>query len=217
MSNLNLVLIDAGHGGLDANGNYTTSPRDGKRFDHKDKSLNFHGIAGNSVFYEGVSNRIFAQELAAALSRIGIAHHFVFDPVKDTARKTRIDIANKMHRERAGNTILLSLHSNASGNGTARGWFGFTSVGTTRADRLNLNLATATIAVLHSLGIEQRPSRMLREKNFDMVAKTTMPAVLIETLFFDNLQDARLLNDISVVRAFCQAYAQGILAYFAGK
>lgn len=212
-----LVFLDAGHGGLDANGNYTTPPSMGKRFDHRDRSLNFHGIVGNSVFYEGVSNRLFANELAPMLNRMGIDTMLVADAVKDTPLSTRIATANAEHRRRGGNTAFISLHSNASSRSAAvkaRGWLAFTSVGVTRADTLALNIASETLPILHELGLPARASRLLREKNFAVLARTAMPAVLIETLFFDEINDAKILNSIELVQCFCHAYAKGIAKFF---
>lgn len=210
----NLVLLDAGHGGLDAQLNYTTAPRNGKRFDHKDKSLNFHGITGNSVFYEGVSNRFFARVLSQKLMQLGVPVLPVYHDHLDTSLDNRTTLANAYHRAHQ-RVILVSLHSNAASAGSlAEGWEIYTSVGTTQSDALATNIAKFTHGTLKKYGCKVRGSRGgLREKDFHMVVKSAMPAVLIETLFFDNLREAKLLDSLGFVNDMCEAYANGILAF----
>jgi N-acetylmuramoyl-L-alanine amidase len=210
----NLVLLDAGHGGLDAQLNYTTPPVMGKRFDHKDKSLNFHGIAGNSVFYEGVSNRFFARALSQKLMQLGVPVLPVYHDHLDTTLDNRTTLANVYDRAHQ-KTVLVSLHSNAASAGSlAEGWEIYTSVGTTQSDALAANIAKFTHGTLKKYGRKVRGGRGgLREKNFHMLVKSAMPAVLIETLFFDNLQEAKLLDNPTFVEDMAAAYANGILAF----
>ena len=205
-----LVLIDAGHGGLDATGTYTTPPKNGKRFDHKDRTLNFHGIEGNSVFYEGVSNRIFARMLATELAILRIPYLPIYDDVADTSLTARTTLANAIHAAYNQNTVLISLHSNASSNGTARGWSAHTSEGVTRSDNFAAHIENATKPLMQAQGFQNRGCR---NDAFHMVTRSAMPAVLIETLFFDNLQDAMALNNLTTIKAFCEAYARGVWAY----
>jgi N-acetylmuramoyl-L-alanine amidase len=209
-----LVLIDAGHGGLNAVGEYTTPPTTGKRFDHKDKSLCFHGIAQNSVFYEGVSNRIFARQFARELQALNIPCLPIFDDVADTALSARTNLANALHTAYNRNTLLVSLHSNASSKGAARGWEIYTSAGQTRSDALAAHIQSATLPLMQTQSIQNRGTR---EANFHMLTASAMPAVLIETLFFDNLQDALLLNNTTLISEFCKAYAQGVARFLASN
>lgn len=210
----NLILLDAGHGGLDAQLNYTTPPVNGKRFDHKDKALNFHGIAGNSVFYEGVSNRFFARALSQKLMQLGVPVLPVYHDHIDTSLDNRTSLANAYHKlhQRA---VLVSLHSNAAAAGSlAEGWEIYTSVGTTQSDAMATSIAKFTHGALKKYGCKIRGERGgLREKDFHMVSKSTMPAVLIETLFFDNLHEAQLLDKPQFVADMAGAYANGIIAF----
>jgi N-acetylmuramoyl-L-alanine amidase len=203
----NLVLLDAGHGGLDAQGKYTTDPRNGKWFDHKDKSLNFHGIAGNSVFYEGVSNRFFARALSQQLMQLGVPVLPVYHDHLDTSLSNRAALANAYHKlhQRA---ILVSLHSNATQG--AHGWEIHTTRGTTQADPLAKSIENHSAGVLQKYTLRNRGQK---ENNFTILATTNMPSVLIESLFFDNLREAKLLDMPAFVTELSAAYANGILAF----
>lgn len=204
----NLVLIDAGHGGLDAQGRYTTPPANGKWFDHKDKGLNLHGIAGNSVFYEGVSNRLFARALSRKLFEMHIANLPVYHDHLDTSLANRAALANAYHRIHQ-RSVLVSLHSNATLG--AQGWEIYTTHGTTQADPLAKAIELHCLGVLQKHGIRNRGQK---EKNYTILATTNMPSVLIESLFFDNLREAQLLNSPAFIEELAAAYAMGIAAYF---
>ena len=52
-----------------------------------------------------------------------------------------------------------------------------------------------------------------RERNFFVLKKTAMPAVLIEHLFFDNYEDARLLMDGLIVDKFAEVQVRTIIRY----
>lgn len=209
-----LVLLDAGHGGLDADMRYTTPPTTGKRFDHKDKSLNFHGIPGNSEFLEGVSNRRFARVLSRYLMAMGIPVLPVYHDVLDSGRRARADAANVLHRANGGNSIFISLHSNA---GQGRGWEIFTTEGITRSDQLAQCIAESTAPMLQNAGYPMRGNtrgiRGHKEEDWDVLRLTAMPAVLIETLFFDTLDEAIALDQLPTIEAFCTAYANGIARF----
>lgn len=207
----NLVLIDAGHGGLDAQGKYTTDPRNGKFFDHKDKGLSFHGIAQNSVFYEGVSNRFFARALARKLHEMNTPCLPIYHDHLDTSLANRAALANAYHRLQQ-RTVLVSLHSNATQG--ANGWEIYTTTGTTQADALAVSVANHSTGVLQKYRLRNRG---IKEKNFAILAQTNMPSVLIESLFFDNLNEAKLLDNQAFVAELVAAYATGIVAYFQGQ
>ena len=57
-----VLLIDAGHGGITPEGEYTTAPSKQKKF--------ASGYHGRGWFYEGVSNRQIAAECRKVISEI---------------------------------------------------------------------------------------------------------------------------------------------------
>lgn len=214
-----IVLLNAGHGNLDASGRYTTPPTDGKFFDHKDKGLNFHGIAGNSVFYEGVGNRIIAWFMQKHLNQLGVQTVFVHDNINDASRPLRISRVNAMHQVWAGDVLLLDLHSNAGGG---KGWEIWTGEGQTQSDVLAECIAQrANEFALKPAGLPMRTDRSDgdsdREKNFDLLAKTLCPAVTIEHDFFDTLEGAKRLDDHSYLNKLTYAQACGVLDFLNKK
>jgi N-acetylmuramoyl-L-alanine amidase len=52
-----------------------------------------------------------------------------------------------------------------------------------------------------------------KEARFYVLTRTVMPAVLIEHLFFDNYQDARLLMDPETVDRFAEAQVRTIIDF----
>lgn len=175
-----LFLLDAGHGGM-IDGKYVTP---GKR------SPDF----GDGVYYEGVGNRDIVRRIGDGLQKLGIDFHILVPEQEDIALSERVKRANALHSKH-GNTVLVSVHSDAFTNPNANGWSCFTSPGQTKAD--------AYADVFYEEAEQLFCGRTIRkdmtdgdhdfEANFYMLRKTTMPALLTENFFMTNLQDYRLL------------------------
>lgn len=182
MSNYTWV-IDAGHGGLDKEGKYTTDPTKGKFFTFPD----------GFTIYEGVINRQIANKLHNALKQLGIEFALVYDEVEDWSLTKRVALVNKLHKK-YGNCILLDLHSNAGG-GKGKGIELFTSPGETDSDPL-----AHMFAKIYMNHFPEWPFRkdivtkeLDKEANFTMVTDTHCPAILFENFFFDERKQADLL------------------------
>ena len=208
-----IVIIDAGHGGLDSAGRYTTNPKIGKFFDHKNKDLSFHGIAQNSIFYEGLFNRIVARKLAYCLAQLGIRTLKCYDDVFDLSLTSRTNVCNSYHRQFDNNTIVLSLHANAGGG---KGSEIFTSLGETKSDILADFVAKSIAPTLSRF---DRPFRRGSATSADkdralaMVTNTIAPAILCEFDFFDTLEGAKQLDTAAYQNAMCEAKARGVYQY----
>lgn len=135
-NDLYVVFIDAGHGGIDANGRYTTN---GKMYQHKGHK--FH--LGRDWYYEGYENRLIADRVKSALKRKGIASVFLHDLVQDTPLIHRTSFVNTYLR--AGfHGYVHSIHSNAistkgrtqSELDATRGFIVFTSLGQDFSDKI---------------------------------------------------------------------------------
>lgn len=207
MSDNFCVFLDAGHGGIDPAGRYTTAP--GKQFQHQQGA--FHN---GSWFYEGVWNRSLLAVVETKLQRLGIRFINVYHEYADWPLQYRVDIANWYHRNyRRG--LFLSTHANASGLG-ARGYEVYTSPGVTTSDRI---AEYHWQHVEHLLGSRIRMRSDLsdgdhdKEAQFFVLTRTAMPALLIEHLFFDNYEDAQLLMDPEVVDRFAEAQVRTIVQY----
>ena len=201
-----LVFLDAGHGGLDADGNYVTAPS--KQFQHS--SGTFHN---GRWFYEGVFNRAITNRVAQKLRDLSIAYYMVSHEYEDIHLRYRVDLAN-WYAKKVRKSLYISNHANAGG-GSARGFEIFTSPGNTKSDR---------VATLHWDNVKDllgdRITRYRsdtsdgdvdKEKRFFVLTRTSMPAILVEHLFFDNLEDAKLLVDDEIIERFAEAQVRTII------
>ena len=213
------VLIDYGHGGF-IDGEYQTR---GKRY-------TFVGEEPSWTIYEGEVNRRIAARLISMLLNYNVetydvvAQHRVtehpsFDGKSleqgDTYLTQRVKYANRQK-----DSILISIHANAIGNRStgasqsARGFAAFTSVGQTEAD-----------LVADSIADEMDRRRVLKvrrdtsdgdadyERDFYMLHKTAMPAVLTENGFFTNIDDAKILMNEYKIIAIAKAHFEGLLKH----
>jgi N-acetylmuramoyl-L-alanine amidase len=99
-----IVFVDAGHGGIDNTGKYTTS---GKRAFHSGKKLHMNGH-----YYEGYENRIIAESFIEKCTDRGIQTVRTYHPYKDTPLSERCDII-RSYLDRGYYGYLHSFHSNA--------------------------------------------------------------------------------------------------------
>ncbi|MDX1942657.1 MAG: N-acetylmuramoyl-L-alanine amidase [Saprospiraceae bacterium] len=202
------VFLDPGHGALDKNGNYVTAPA--KQFQHTQGT--FHN---GRWFYEGVFNRVMTNRVAMKLQRLNIPYLIVAHEYLDTPLEYRVNMANWYHRNfKPG--IYISFHANAA-NGQARGYEVYTSPGKTDSDSV-AELHWNNVKDLLSSKISMRPDTadgdVDKEANFYVLRNTAMPAILIEHLFFDNFEDAKLLLDDEVVDLFAEATTRTIVQWF---
>lgn len=187
-------LIDAGHGGINNSGFYTTAP--GKMFTFDD-GLTLH---------EGVLNRDIAHRLVKGLNNYDVAYKLLYDHSLDTPLAERVMMANVLHK-RLGNCIGISIHSN-SGKGS--GFEFWTSRGPTLSDEV--------ASIMFRKYMIHFPDHNFRtgyaedgdpdkEADFFILKHTVCPFVLPENLFFDYRKDAEQL----VTDRFKQAIADALL------
>ncbi len=200
------VYLDAGHGGLDQKGNYVTAPS--KQFQHS--TSDFHD---GGWFYEGVWNRTLTDRVAAKLKELGIHHVVVSHEYLDVSLHYRVDKANWYYRNYKKG-IFISNHSNASSSHRARGFEVYTTPGVTKSD---------TVAEYHWENVKDLLSDYIelrsdtsdgdhdKEARFFVLTRTAMPAILVEHLFFDNYEDAKLLMDDEIVERFAEAQVRTII------
>jgi len=201
------VFLDAGHGGIDPEGNYTTAPS--KQFRHQGG-----GFHDNGWFYEGVWNRKLMAVVQAKLQRLGIRFLPVYHDYLDFPLAYRVEQANWYYRNyRRG--IFISAHANASGV-NARGFELYTSPGVTTSDRI-ADYMWQEVEDLLDNRIRMRQDLSDgdhdKEARFYVLTRTVMPAILIEHLFFDNIYDARMLMDEEIIDRFAEAQVRMIIRY----
>lgn len=209
---MNILYLDAGHGGLDPiTKKYTTPPTTGKYWKHNRGEFHSGG-----TFYEGVSNRAFAEEVAKYAISKGIRVVPVYHEWEDNSLASRCDLAN-FYDSKIGtaNSIFVSLHSNAVGTqDKAEGFSVWTTKGVSKSDAIADKIFAAVEPLAKQFAFKMRANRADGdndyEENFYVVANTKMPSVLIENLFFDNYNDAMILMKKEYQAAFAKAVVDSL-------
>jgi|694.fasta_scaffold04108_12 N-acetylmuramoyl-L-alanine amidase len=205
------VFLDAGHGGVDPKKklpfNYTTYPS--KCFQHNNSI--FHGYGW---FFEGVFNREVAAKIEQYLKDWGMSVINVYDPVIDVSLNKRVLKAN-MNAQNYEASLFLSIHGNAAGSTTARGFEVFTSIGQTKADIYATFLFNEVKEafpkwLFRSDKIDNDPDK---EANFFVLSQTSMPAVLSENGFFTNYKDAVMMFDPAFQDTLALCHARAVVDY----
>lgn len=188
------ILIDAGHG--------IDTP--GKR-------------SPDGSFLEYLWNRQVADLVLARLRASGMDADLVVTETNDIPLRTRAMRVNRVcDRLGASNVILVSIHSNAAGNGSiwmyATGWECHSSPGKTRSDAL----AECFYRSFAKAFPEKRMRRDMsdgdsdKESNFYILTKTRCPAVLLENFFYDNREECAWLQQRLTKDRIADAIVAGI-------
>ena len=192
-----LILIDPGHG-IDTPGK--RSP-DGK-------------------FLEYLWNRQIADLILDRFMIMGIDASLVVTETNDISLSTRVQRVNKVcSKVGASNVILLSIHSNAAGDGSkwmsAQGWSCYTSKGDTKSDVIAECLYDAFETEFAEKKIRKDMSDGDRdwEENFYVLQKSKCPAVLLENFFYDNRDECSWLLKDETKERIADAIVKGIVQY----
>lgn len=195
------ILIDAGHG--------IDTP--GKR-------------SPDGTLREYLWNREVAEMLYNLLEEHGFDADLVVTETNDIPLKTRVRRINEVcSLIGSHNVLLLSIHSNAAGNGEswmkAQGWSAYTTKGETRSD--------IAAKCLHDAFEEDFKDRKIRrdlsdgdsdwEEDFYIIKKTSCPAVLIENFFYDNKEECQWLLQEQNKRRIAKAILKGIQYYYGNR
>lgn len=191
------ILIDAGHG-IDTLGK--RSP--------------------DGAFREYLWNRQVAELVFEDLGIDGYDVSLVVTETNDIPLITRVNRVNAIcNKYGADDVILVSIHSNAAGNGkdwmNAKGWSCYTTKGDTKSDIL--------ANCLYDSFERSFPDKKIRkdmqdgdrdwEENFYIIQKSKCPAVLIENFFYDNKEECHWLMQDAVKVRIAMAIEQGIKDY----
>lgn len=203
MSN-KIILLDPGHGGL-INGEYVTAPK--KMYKHE------NGL----TIYEGVWNREIVAKLKYALASAGVSVVDVVNSQEDVPLRDRVATANR-YAEAHGveNALYISVHANA---GKGNGFEVYTSKGQTTSDLV-------ADKYIDCMG-EYFPDRRARvdltdgdkdkEANFYVLKNTICPAILTESFFMDNIEDAAEMMTYEGMEKVFQAHLKTIYAFINGE
>lgn len=191
------ILIDPGHG--------IDTP--GKR-------------SPDGLFLEYLWNRQVADLILEGLVSAGVDASLVVTETNDVTLRNRVNRVNTIcNRVGASNVLLVSIHANAAGNGSAwmnaRGWSCYTSKGKTKSDQVAECLYDAFEEEFQDRKIRKDMSDGDRdwEENFYVLQKSKCPAVLLENFFYDNREECAWMLQEETKRRIASAAVKGIIKY----
>lgn len=191
------ILIDPGHG--------IDTP--GKR-------------SPDGLFREYLWNRQVADLILEGLVSAGVDASLVVTETNDVTLRNRVNRVNTIcNRVGASNVLLVSVHANAAGNGSAwmnaRGWSCYTSKGKTRSDQVAECLYDAFEEEFQDRKIRKDMSDGDRdwEENFYVLQKSKCPAVLLENFYYDNREECAWMLQEKTKRRIADAAVKGIIKY----
>lgn len=191
------ILIDPGHG--------IDTP--GKR-------------SPDGLFREYLWNRQVADLILEGLVSAGVDASLVVTETNDVTLRNRVNRVNTIcNRLGASNVLLVSIHANAAGNGSAwmnaKGWSCYTSRGKTKSDQVAECLYDAFEAEFQDRMIRKDMSDGDRdwEENFYVLQKSKCPAVLLENFFYDNREECAWMLQEETKRRIASAAVKGIIKY----
>ena len=191
------ILIDPGHG-IDTSGK--RSP--------------------DGLFREYLWNRQVADLILEGLLSAGVDASLVVTETNDVSLRNRVNRVNTIcNRLGASNVLLVSIHANAAGNGSAwmnaKGWSCYTSRGKTKSDQVAECLYDAFEAEFQDRKIRKDMSDGDRdwEENFYVLQKSKCPAVLLENFFYDNREECAWMLQEETKKRIAAAAVKGIIKY----
>ena len=191
------ILIDPGHG--------IDTP--GKR-------------SPDGLFREYLWNRQVADLILEGLVSAGVDASLVVTETNDVTLRNRVNRVNTIcNRVGASNVLLVSVHANAAGNGSAwmnaRGWSCYTSKGKTKSDQVAECLYDAFDEEFQDRKIRKDMSDGDRdwEENFYVLQKSKCPAVLLENFFYDNREECAWMLQEETKKRIASAAVKGIIKY----
>ena len=171
-----IPIISVGHGGMVA-GQYQTK---GKQ----------HTYKNGQTIYEGEFNRDIKNRVCAMLHANSYPYIDLAPEQRDVSRATKVNRANKHHteqRKKGNDTFLIEIHANAGG-GT--GCETFISPNASAKS----NFLALLFEQKYKINYPLEKWRGVKEKKFNIVHDTNMPANLFEFFFMDNEKDYKHLN-----------------------
>lgn len=134
---------------------------------------------------------------------------------KEIGLDKRAQNANKVKGE---HKFFISLHNNAAGNGTnwreARGFEVYTTPGLTTSDKyaeIVLKQLMQDFGSIEKVRPDLTDGDLDKEANFAVLRETKCPAILVEWLFQDNIQDVAYLKNPEINEKFCDSLVKALI------
>jgi N-acetylmuramoyl-L-alanine amidase CwlD len=133
-----------------------------------------------------------------------------------TELQARVDVAKK-----SGASLYVSIHANIFSNGTAYGsesYFNSTNNYDGSANPFPVQSQhLASILQQHTLRAMGTYNRGVKNSDFYVLRKNTVPATLVEIGFLSNSSDLKKMKDPALQQTFAAEVAAGIDEYFASE
>ena len=208
-----IILIDNGHG--------QNSEQNGKFSPLLDDSIKISDdLTNKGRFREWKYNRVISHQVVDILTEMGYDARLVVPEDTDVSLSERIRRINTIcNKEGAKNVLLVSVHSNAVGNGSqwmdAKGWEAYTTRGKTKSDLLAEYLYGRADKNLNGRKIREDWTDGDRDKEADfyIIKKAKCAAVLTENFFYDNKDDLKYLTSDEGVHAVVRLHIEGIIDF----
>ncbi len=162
------------------------------------------GTLGNGTIKEKTVNLAIAQRLERLLIREGVQVIMTRSDDTFVELNERSDISNS-----AGAAMFVSIHADAADSTAANGFTIFIAEEASSADRA---LGGAIADEMAALGITNRG---VRQRDLRVLRRTSATAVLVETGFLTNNQEARRLAQASYQNLVAEAISFAILEQLA--
>lgn len=197
-SDLPVVVIDAGHGGVD----------------------------GGAVAADGTAEKDINLDIAIKLNELLIANGYstvmiregdysIHDDTADTIRKKKVsDLHNRLEiAENTDNSILVSIHQNYFTQEKYSGAQVFYSPNNNNSSYLAQCIQNSIVS-----SVQQNNTRQIKksDNSIFLLHKTTVPAVMVECGFLSNQEEARKLRADEYRQQIAQAVYKGIINYING-
>ena len=174
----------------------------------------------DSRYHEWSYTRDIASAIVRQLNSACYDATLLVPETHDVSLRTRADRANAWCCQLGKrNVCLVSIHTNAAGNGrdwmTARGWCCYTSRGQTAGDRLADCLYAAAELYLpgHKIRKDYSDGDPDQEADFAILKNTLCASALSENLFHDNPADLAFLESSTGRQAIIDLHVRGIIQY----
>ena len=136
---------------------------------------------------------------------------------KDVPLPVRVKQINKLARSSV-NSLLVSLHCNAYGNGkewtAPRGWSIWTSSGTTKSDRIATYIWNEAYKKWGHARKDKSDGDPDYESDFYILKNTICPAVLIENFFMTNKEDYDYLISPLSIYDCAEVVVRGLKSFY---
>ena len=162
-----------------------------------------------SQLFEWSFNRDMVSRIKEKAIRSGLLIVELVPETEDVSLEERVRRANKWHDATNGRSVLISIHANAGG-GT--GFEVYTSLGTTKADRIATIIFNSIKAAFPGMKMRSDDSDgdPDKEAGFYILKNTRCPATLVENLFMDNYADCRFLFQEDFKNRLADAYVEAM-------